>query len=193
MGFFDFLKKKSTTKSQPIKKTTKDGELPSGWLYQNKEFLGKIQDEYTYFLNMWVDSRHKSPKEHYSSLKSFVLYLEDVEKLCKSKGKRFEFWFYEILTSKNYITKRKKELEDLTTNFDEIQSNYNKRSKELSNLDDKIIKALIEHPNILQTDFVKLFDSVVQPDVREKLYYMEKAGDLKRTKSGRSYILKYKK
>lgn len=108
---------------------TKDGELPWGWSYHNKAFTDKIQSEYSYFLNMWLESRNKSPKEHYQALKSFVKYMEDVEKLCKSKGECFEFWFYEILTGKRYIEKRKQELEELIANFDELQANYNKRTK----------------------------------------------------------------
>lgn len=134
MGLFDFLKNikkesENTTRFdiviKPGKKTnpkpvrdlehlTAEGELPFGWVYQNREFTGKIQGEFSYFLNMWLDARKKSPKELYSALKSFVVYLEDAEKLCKSKGECFEFWFYNILTSPDYIDKRKEELHKLT-------------------------------------------------------------------------------
>lgn len=205
MGFLDFLKKKGATEKEPqSQKTevnsfgerwdrlTEDGELPWGWILHNNEFTGKIGGEYSHFLNMWLDSRNKSPLEQYSALKSFVLYLEDAERLCKSKGECFELWFCEYLTSKDYIEKRKTELDELTANFDELQSNYIKRNKELLNLDERIVKALIEHPNILQADFVKLFDPIVQPDIKDKLYWLDKSGKLERTKSGRSYILHYK-
>jgi len=141
---------------------------------------------------LWLESRNKSPKEQYSALKSFVLYLEDAERLCKSKGECFEWWFYELIASKEYIDQRKNELNELTANFDELQANFIKRNKELANLDDRIIQMLKEHPNALQSDFVKMFDPIVKNDVREKLYYMEKSGELQRTKSGRSYILHYK-
>ena len=171
---------------------TKDGELPWGWVTRNKEFCDKINGEYSYFLNMWLDSRSKSPMDQYSALKSFVLYLYDVEKLCKSKGECFEFWFYEILTGNGYIEKRKKELDELTANLDELQKNYTKRNDLLPGLDERIINMLIDNPGVLQSDFVKMFDPLVQNDVREKLYFMEKAGKLERTKSGRSYILHYK-
>lgn len=93
---------------------TKDGELPWGWHSHNKEFTEKIKTEYSHFLNAWLDSKSKSPEEQYSALKSFVLYLEDLEKLCKSKGECFEFWYNEILTSPDYLTKRKKELQNMT-------------------------------------------------------------------------------
>lgn len=210
MGFLNFLKnfveqnfveqnattEQTTTKNDlsvtDFEHLTKEGELPWGWHTHTKEFTNKINNEYSYFLNRWLESRTKSPLEQYSALKSFVVYLEDTERICKSKGECFEFWFYEILTSKDYIEKRKMELGKLTTNFDEIQSNYIKRNKEVSNLDERVIKTLKEHPNILQTDFIKLFDPIVQPDVREKLYWLDKSGKLERTKSGRSYVLHYK-
>lgn len=171
---------------------TKDGDLPWGWHTYTKEFTGKIGNEYSHFLNMWLESRSKSPKEQYSALKSFVLYLEDAEKLCKAKGECFEFWFYNDLTSLDYIQKRKSELEELTANFNKLQADFEKRNDALSGLDEKIIQTLIDNPGVLQSDFVKLFDSLVQNDVKEKLYFMEKSGKLEKTKSGRSYILHYK-
>ena len=130
MGFFDFLKKGSTpTKGHQAQEVvvnsfgermdmlTKDGELPFGWVTQNKNFTERINTEFSYFLQLWLDARNKSPKELYSALKSFVLYLEDAERLCKSKGECFEFWFYEILTAPNYIEKRKAELRELEINL----------------------------------------------------------------------------
>ena len=117
MGLFDFLKNKATVTNsygERLDRLTTDGELPWGWVTRNKEFCDKINSEYTHFLNTWLQARSKSPKEQYSALKSFVVYLEDVERLCKSKGECFEFWFHEILTGKEYVEKRKKELEELT-------------------------------------------------------------------------------
>lgn len=139
MGLFDFVKKKAPVlKQQPREansetnsfgerydRLTHDGVLPWGWVTKNKEFCDRIKSEFSYFLNIWLDARNKSPKEQYQALKSFVLYLEDVEKLCKSKGECFEFWFREILTSEGYTEKRKRELEELTANFDELQAKYN--------------------------------------------------------------------
>lgn len=97
----------------PAPEHLENGELPWGWVTRNKEFCDGINCEYSHFLNAWVQSRNKTPTEHYSALKSFVIYLEDVEKLCKSKGECFDFWFHEILTSKGYMEKRKTELEEL--------------------------------------------------------------------------------
>lgn len=206
MGLFDFKKKKAPVTTQQPQATkietnsfgehydrlTPDGELPFGWISRNKDFVNQIEGEYSYFLNMWIEARKKSPEELYPALKSFVLYLEDVEKLCKSKGECFDFWFHEIIAPKDYIQKRKGELEELIANFDQLESNYNKRNDLNSNLDDYIIKMLIASPGVLQSEFIKIFDPLVQNDVREKLYFMEKSGNLERIKSGRSYILNYK-
>ena len=115
MGLFDLMKKKSPTPQRVAHgdRLTPDGKLPFGWVTKNKDFCDRINGEYSYFLNTWVDARKKSTKEEYWALKSFILYLEDVEKLCRSKGECFEFWFREILTSENYIDMRKKELDEL--------------------------------------------------------------------------------
>ena len=123
MGLFDFMKK--TNAQDQAKQATNDehltpeGELPWGWVSRNKDFTERIQSEFSYFLNMWINTRGKNvdPIAKYEALKSFVLYLEDVEKLCISQGECFEFWFYEILASKDYIQKRKNELDELISNL----------------------------------------------------------------------------
>ena len=113
MWFWGSSKQKKK-EDAPTPEHLENGELPWGWVTRNKEFCDKISGEYSYFLDAWIESRHKSQMEQYSALKSFVVYLEDVEKLCKSKGECFDFWFREILTSKGYMEKRKKELEEIT-------------------------------------------------------------------------------
>lgn len=198
MGIFNFLKKKEVEKTKnenttffktDLEHLDENGDLPWGWHTHNKAFTEKINNEYSYFLNMWLDSKKQEPKKQYEALKSFVLYLEDVEKLCKSKGECFEFWFSQILTSPNYLDQRKEELANLTANFKEIENSYKKKEKELVDLDERIVKILKDNPNIIQADFVKMFDPIIQSDVKEKLYYMNKTGCLQRTKTGRSYTL----
>ena len=136
MGFLDFLKKKApvakqqpqaATKAEPnsfgerFDRLTPEGELPWGWHTYTKEFTDKINGEYSHFLNAWLDSRNKSPLDQYAALKSFVMYLEDVERLCRSKGECYEFWFNEILTSAGYLQKRKSELENLKTKLEKCR------------------------------------------------------------------------
>ena len=124
MGLFDFMKKKApatntgtNSSGERYDRLTPDGELPWGWATRNKEFCDRINKEFSYFMNAWLEARDKTPIEYYSALKSFVVYLEDIEKLCKSKGECFEFWFHEILTTTGYTEKRKKELEELNANL----------------------------------------------------------------------------
>ena len=181
------------TPANDLEHLTKEGELPWGWHSSTKEFTEKIQYGFLHFQQTWLESRNKSPKEFYWALKSLIVYLEDAERLCKKKGECYEFWFYEHLISRDFIEKRKAELKELTENLGNLTLNYEKRIANLSNIDAQIVEKLKENQNILQSDFVKLFDSTVQADVREKLYWMEKGGALERIKSGRSYLLKYKK
>lgn len=179
---------------EDLEHLNENGELPWGWHTHNKEqeFIGRIGSEYSYFLNMWLDSGNKPPKEQYAALKSFVLFLEDAEKLCTQKNECVEFWFYNFVASKDYIQKRKEELNELQTNFDVIEKQYYERQDALFLLDKKIIIKLKENQGILQSEFVKTFNPLVQNDVKQQLYNLAKEGKLQRTKSGRSYILNYR-
>lgn len=208
MGLFDFLKNikkenKNTThidivikpgeksSSKPVvdlEHLTTEGELPFGWVYHNREFTGKIGGEYTHFLNTWLDARQKSPKELHSALRSFVVYLEDAESLCKSKGECFEFWFYNILTSPDYIDKRKTELKELAANLDELQQIHEKKQQ----LFPDVVRLLKANDGILQSEFKKLFDEPFQNDVANILYHLHKEGKLERIKEGRTYILHFR-
>lgn len=202
MGLFDLFKKRGTPPQVPNNSNVigvtndlthlENGDLPWGWLYHNKDFIENINNEYSYFLDNWIASRYEEPKKQYEALKSFVLYLEDVEKLCKAKDECFEFWFSEILTTPTYLRERKKELKEFEENFDKLQTQYEERQAELYNLDEKIIKKLKENQGVLQSEFVKAFNPLIQNEVKDKLYHLDKEGKLQRTKSGRSYILNFR-
>lgn len=172
--------------NEPLDKLV-DGDLPWGWTAHNKDFTDKISKEYSYFLQAWVDARNKSPKELYSALKSFVLYMEDVEKTCKEKGECFEFWFDEILTGKDYLKKRKQELENLSANLSESQNEYEQKQKLLSNLDVSLLNFLQSNDGILQKDVYKHFDPLIKSEIQSVLYEWDKAGKIKRVKSGNTY------
>lgn len=189
------------TKRDNISKTdmdhlTADGELPWGWIYHNKEFTGKINDEYSHFLNCWVNSRSGLPKEQYSALKSFVVYLEDLEKLCKSKGECFEWWFYNVLASKEYIENRKKDLDEIITKFDTLEKNHEakcEKEEKIATMKPAVIVLLKENDGILQSDFWKLFDDEICCEAAKEIVYdLLRNGKIERTKSGRSYLLHYK-
>lgn len=208
MGLFDFFKKNKKentntthfdifvkTGTKPTPKTdvdmehlTAEGELPWGWILHNNDFLSQIGGEFTYFLNMWLDASKKSPKELYLALKSFVEYLESAEKLCKSKGECFEFWYYQVLTSPDYLENRRNELKELTANLDELQQIYEKKQE----LFPAVVELLKANDGILQSEFKHLFDEPFQNDVSNILYHLHKEGKLERIKEGRTYILHFR-
>lgn len=205
MGLFGLFGNKKKEKSQNINHgntNTKptvdldhldpDGGLPWGWRTANKEFTDKIRSEYNVFFQKWLDSRDEDPVTQYAEIKSFVLYMQDVKKLCVSKGECFVYWRDELFADE-YLEMRTKEMKHLEANIDQLQAEHERKKNELTDLDERVENTLKEHDGILQSDFVKLFDSTVQDEVRTKLYNMTQEGRLERVKSGRSYILHIKK
>ena len=182
----DSLEKNHNTSRDSLDKLV-DGDLPWGWITYNNDFIEPIETQYRYFLNMWVNARNKSPKVLYSSLKSFVMYMEDVEKLCKSKGECFEFWFNEILTGKGYLKQRKQELKILSENLSKSQNAYEYKQDLLLNLDSTLLNFLQNNNGILQKDVYKQFDPSIKSDVQNLLYDWEKSGKIKRIKLGNTY------
>lgn len=215
MGLFNFRKKKSeklsehnlkdiatTLATQNIISVPKDnnhntfgepldklvnGDLPWGWVSHNRSFTDKISKEYSYFLQAWVDSKSKSPKELYSALKSFVLYMEDVEKICKEKGECFEFWFNEILTGKGYLKQRKQELKQLSSNLEGTQKDFEKKKQLLSGLEVSLLNVLQTNDGILQKDIYNHFDPLIKSEIQSLLYEWDKVGKIKRVKLGNTY------
>lgn len=205
MGFFNFLKKKpkptpppqDTTSSkvkttdhknnsfgEPLDKLV-DGDLPWGWSYHNEKFINEIRNEYSYFLNKWANARNSSTQELYSALKSFVQYMEDVDKLCKSKGECFEFWFSEVLTGKGYLEKRKAELQSLESHYDELVALENKKET----LSNDLWNYLSDHNGILQKDIYKNFDIALKSDIQQLLYQWDNEHKIRREKKGNTYSI----
>lgn len=114
----NMLKRKSDSSApvnsfgEPIDKLV-DGDLPWGWMFHNKDFTDKIQAEFEHFRKEWADSRNGDPMKEYSSLKSLLLYIDDVQNLCDKKGECFSFWFSEILIDNNWRAKLKNRLCEL--------------------------------------------------------------------------------
>lgn len=195
-----FSRKKKTTNDKIVNKRTnyageslehldKDGNLPWGWLSANREFCDKIQNEYSYFLNLWIESKNQEPKKRYEGLKSLVLWLNSAKTLCYSMNECFSKWFSDVIASDEDIARWETDLDELQNNFHEIERVWNIRQRELPKLEENIKFYIQQHDGILQTDFVKMFDEVIHHEVKEKLYYMAKAGTIERIKSGRSYAL----
>lgn len=170
---------------------TKEGELPWGWHTLHKDFTDRINSEYNHFLNEWLRSRELSPLKQYETLKSFVMYMNDAQRLCYSKGECFAYWF-DGVASPDFIKNKTNELNELETNFDKLQDLYERRQRELNGLAERVADILKQNDGILQSEFVKMFDASVKNDVSELLYHWNKEGKIERIKSGRSYILHMK-
>lgn len=172
--------------------TESDDELPWGWTNKNKEFTDKIENEYSYFLNVWLNARNQSPRELYSALRSFVEYMESVQRLCSSKGKYFEIWCNEILLKPEYLDARKKELDELSTEWMNLQKEYEKNQKLLITLHDDLWNLIVSNDSILQTDIYKHFDNSVKQDIQSLLYNWDNLGKISRIKTGRTYTVSKK-
>lgn len=171
---------------------TKEGNLPWGWFNLNREFTEQIKSEYTYFLNEWIAKRSAEPKRRYEALESFVVYMNDVQKVCYSKSECHAYWFDSTIASPEYIAERAAELRELETNFKEIEVAYRKHEKELAGLDERVMEKIRQNEGILQMDLVKMFDASVKSDISEMLYRWSEEGKIVRFKSGRSYALHIK-
>ena len=168
---------------------TKECTLPYGWFTLNREFTEQIKAEYTYFLNKWLENRNAAPLRKHETLESFVVYLTDVQKVCYSKSECHAFWFNGNIASPEYIEERTAELNELKTNFAEIEAAYKKHEKELAGLNERVMEKIRQNEGILQADLVKMFDASVKSDISEMIYQWSQEGKIDRIKSGRSYTL----
>lgn len=170
---------------------TSDGGLPWGWQYAHKDFTERISSEYRYFLNAWTESRKQSPRNEYAALKSFVMYMNDARRLCKSKGECYEYWLT-ICFDDDYLSKRTADLERLKQNLDELEATFQKKKEieaKLPNLEKRLLEIIKKNSGILQKDIYKLFEPEEKNYVQERLYYAEKANIISREKSGNTYKL----
>jgi len=204
MGLFDsFKKKRPTAQPKVVVKTTshdedmthltEEGDLPWGWRTANKDFISKIGAEYNFFFQRWLDSRDKDPVTQYAELKSFVLYMEDVKKLCASMGECFNYWRGDLFMD-DYLETRTREMKYIESNIDKLESEYKRKvqieQEILPDLRERLLAIISVSPEILQTDVYKMFDEDVKPYISQELYHMEKAWLITREKKGRSYSLK---
>lgn len=109
------IKKASKTKvtSERMDRLTSKGDLPYGWSYANREFTGRIQKEYTHFVNAYYASKKKGLLQEYAALKSLIIYMEDVKKLCHRKGECFAYWASCMVANPKQIAEYKAQLKRL--------------------------------------------------------------------------------
>lgn len=169
-----------------------NGELPWGWHYAHKEFIDKINNEYNYFLSCCSATKGQHPKEELSAVKSFLIYIEDVRKLCRSMGETYSFWCEEILIGNiDWANERASYLEDnMQTLLEEYEKKKMLQEYEANLSNETILKDIANNEGMLQKDFCKAYP--YPKVISNRLYWLEKEGKIERIKSGNSYILKVK-
>ena len=203
MGLFDFLKKKKRQqpaqrvvphKHEPTNHTsvrmdrlTKDGELPSGWFYNNRAEIERINAIHqTLFLDV-QNTWHERPRTHLAALKSYVLFMDETKNACIKKGECFLFWYHEYFDiggHANYIER----YEYYRDNIDSIEKKHMRKEQ----IQKEILEIITTNPNILQTDVYKKFAPDEKGIVSSELYGYAAEGKIERTKSGRTYSLRIK-
>ncbi len=88
-------------------------DLPWGWIYQNRAFCEPIKNDYSILLDKWLAAKKETLREEYEALKALIIFLVDIERICKEKGECFVFWYYNILSTRDYLKWRKKDLKEL--------------------------------------------------------------------------------
>ena len=205
MGLFGLFSKKKPTKKSVSKKAdsrpitnsfgqrldrlTPDNDLPYGWVSANIGFINKIEDEYKKFLADWLNSKHKSPNEKYTALKSLLVYMDDVKKLCASLGECFDYWRDKTLLSDNEIKELTTELEYIKENYDDLTDEYQREQYIKCCILPEIPKIIKANPGILQTDIYKMYPVDCKIHISSELYNLSYNGQVIREKSGRTYSL----
>lgn len=109
-----------TSHRDDLDRLTAKGELPFGWVSANKEFVQKIEAEYKSLSDEWYSSRKKGVMKEYATLKSLVLYMEDVKGLCDSKGECFAEWASIMVADPITYKQRKERLAYIEANLETL-------------------------------------------------------------------------
>lgn len=164
----------------------KDGELPFGWVYHYSQFVEQQEKK--------IDKKWEAVYAATSTqakLNAFRNYFATVTKVgeeCRNTGECHYKWFCENIIGSEWYNNHLKKYEQFKIDAPELI----KREKLLANLESVVMAKLQENNGILQSDFVKMFDPAIKSEVSTFLYDADKAGKIKRTKSGRSYIIEIK-
>lgn len=187
-------KKKSQQKNsigEDLSHLTPEEELPFGWVYEHKDFVDEIENEYRAFSDAWFSTPKTDTLKQYAALKSLVLYMEDVKKLCDSKGECFAKWASIMVADPVLLERRKEELKYIENNIDKLLQEEKRwqyiENEILPNLQKNLCKLISGEPGIIQATMFKQFDSDLKQYIQAELYAMEQEGLITREKCGRSY------
>lgn len=166
---------------------TPEGELPWGWVHYYQQFTGQQEKK--------IDTKWKSvysastTREKLEAYEKYFGTVARVGAVCKKTGECHYKWFCEYILDSDWYKSQVVEYEKYKIAAPDLI----KRDTLLETLEHDVMSELQECGGMLQSDFVKLFDPLIKTDVSAFLYNAEKYGRIKRTKSGRSYILEIKK
>lgn len=174
---------------EDIRHLDSEGNLPWGWISANKEFTDPIESEYHRLSEAVYKAKKQGVDAHRSALFSLVTYMEDVQKLCESKGECFAEWASGHVANPVVITKYKEKLKNIEENYEEIalkeqRTNYITENI-LPTLRQNIIDTIKSEPGIFQVDLFKRYDADLKPYIHTELYELQLEGLLIKEKEGR--------
>ena len=111
--------------------------------------------------------------------------MEDVERICASKGEPFVKWSKLSICNEASMESYRNDLKKIEDNLEELI----KKENIINWLRPELLNIVIENPGILQTDIYKMFDAALKPEVSNQLYLLYAKDIITREKSGRSYKL----
>lgn len=138
--------------------------------------------------------RHKLDDE-ISLLECKIAAYNDLRQFCISCGRKKYFddeWgkpLGNMPDGTTYITPTIDRLNYLKENYQRLKQRENVRLAVLPTLDAKLLAFIDKNQPILQTDIYKAFDDSVKEDIKERLYFWDKGGQISRVKHGSTYIV----
>lgn len=138
--------------------------------------------------------RHKLDDE-ISLLECKIAAYNDLRQFCISCGRKQYFddeWgkpLGNMPDGTTYITPSIDRLNYLKKNYQPLKQRENVRLSVLPTLDAKLLAFIDKNQPILQTDIYKAFDDSVKEDIKERLYFWDKGGQISRVKRGSTYVV----
>ncbi len=175
------------TLDEDLQHLSQDGELPLGWVYYFRDFISQQEKQIDAKWNKVYAA--PSVKDKIDAYKRYFSTIESVGNTCKKAGECHYKWFCENILESTWYNQQINEYRRFEVESPELI----KRDELLATLEPDIMNKLKGCEGVLQSDFIKLFDPLIKKDVSDFLYNADKYGKIKRTKSGRSYILELKK
>lgn len=89
----------------------------------------------------------------------------------------------------SYVARYQNRLKYMGEHYQELKETESRYMLQSENLKSRLKSYLQENAPILQAEIYKSFGDLVKNDIRNLLYNMEQNGEIRREKSGRSYVI----